>query len=120
MGYSRGADIMPFVANRLPIDARARVGLLALLGLSGRASFQFHWIDILRDSHRPTDLPVAPELERLRGTRILCVYGDDEKDSACRGIDRTLAIPVERDGAHRIYGSDAPDLARTIVAALPG
>jgi type IV secretory pathway VirJ component len=111
---------MPFVANRLPTDAKERVGLLALLGLSGRASFQFHWMDILRDSRRATDLPVAPELERLRGTRILCVYGDDEKDSACRGIDRTLAIPVERDGAHRIYGSDAPDLARTIVAALPG
>jgi type IV secretory pathway VirJ component len=118
IGYSRGADMMPFIANRIAKELRDRVALLALLGLSRRASFEFHWSDLLRDSRRATDLPVAPELERLRGTRILCVYGADEKDSACRGVERALITPIERSGAHRIHDGDASDLARLIVDAM--
>lgn len=121
IGYSRGADMMPFIANRIGQELRDRVALLALLGLSPRASFEFHWTDMIHETRRTTDLPVAPELERLRGKRILCVYGQDEKDSACRGVERALITPVERSGSHKIHESDAAELARLIVGAMaPG
>ncbi|MEP7346857.1 MAG: AcvB/VirJ family lysyl-phosphatidylglycerol hydrolase [Gemmatimonadaceae bacterium] len=118
VGYSRGADMMPFIANRITQELRDRVALVALLGLSPRASFEFHWTDLIRETRRATDLPVVPELERLRGKRIVCVFGEDEKDSACRGVERALATPIERSGSHRIHDSDAADLARVIVEAL--
>ncbi|MFN8583482.1 MAG: AcvB/VirJ family lysyl-phosphatidylglycerol hydrolase [Gemmatimonadaceae bacterium] len=118
VGYSRGADMMPFIANRIAEDLRGQVGLVALLGLSRRASFEFHWSDLIRDARRPTDLPVAPELERLRGVRMLCVYGVDDHGSACRDVEPGLATVVERSGAHRLDADDATDLARTIVGAI--
>lgn len=118
IGYSRGADMMPFVANRIAQDLRDRIALVALLGLSQRASFEFHWTDMIRESRRTTDLPVAPELERLRGKRIVCVYGEAEKDSACRGVERALMTPIERSGSHRIHDTDAADLARLIMGEL--
>ncbi|MFN8571118.1 MAG: AcvB/VirJ family lysyl-phosphatidylglycerol hydrolase [Gemmatimonadaceae bacterium] len=118
IGYSRGADMMPFIANRLAADLKGQVGLVALLGLAPRASFEFHWSDLIRDTRKSTDLPVEPELERLRGKRILCVYGVDDRGSACRGVERGLATVVERSGAHRLDADDAPDLARTIIGAL--
>lgn len=119
IGYSRGADMMPFIANRLEPRVRNHVELLALVGLSTRASFEFHWTDLIRDVRRATDLPVQPELERLRGMRILCVYGEDERDSACRGAERGLVTSVGRDGAaHQIHASDASELAEMIEEAL--
>ena len=100
LGYSRGADLAPFVATRLASDVRSRVGLVAMLGLAQAANFHFYWSDIVSDHRRPTDLPVAPELARLRGTPMLCVYGADETDSGCRDADPTLVQRVERAGGH--------------------
>jgi len=116
VGYSRGADLMPFVANGLPEDLRERVRLVALLGPADHASFQFHTMDLLRDVHRDTDLPVLPEVEGLGWTKVLCVYGDDEKDSLCRlGLPDFVRV-VERDGGHRIKHGGL--VADAIVEAL--
>ena len=37
IGYSQGADVLPFAVNRLPRDAAAQVALAAVLGLSPHA-----------------------------------------------------------------------------------
>ncbi len=118
IGYSRGADIMPFIANRLPEEMRARLDLIAMLSPARRASFHFHWRDLLFDTVRPTDLPVLPELERLRGEQMLCVYGDKEKQPLCPRLDSGLARVVERAGAHRIGAGEAPSLAHLILKQL--
>jgi type IV secretory pathway VirJ component len=89
-GYSHGADLIPFVADRLPPDVASRVVLYAMLGLGPGASFQFHFADLFRDIRRPSDLPVMPELQKLRGRRMLCIYGTDEAASSCRDADSTL------------------------------
>ncbi|HEX3159355.1 MAG TPA: AcvB/VirJ family lysyl-phosphatidylglycerol hydrolase [Gemmatimonadaceae bacterium] len=117
IGYSRGADMLPFVATRLAADVRERVALLALLGLASRASFEFHWVDMVRDEPRASDLLVAPELARLRGMRMLCVYGTDEADSGCRDADPTLMAKAARRGGHHFDG-DYEALARLVLDAL--
>ena len=104
IGYSRGATMLPFVATRLEADLRQRTALLAMLGLERNANFQFHWVDVVRGVHRADNLPVAPELERLRGQRMVCVYGTDETDSACRDADPALITKVERQGNHHLGG----------------
>ena len=118
LGYSRGATVVPFVATRLPADVRARVALIAMLGLETTANFQFHWVDMARDVRRPDDLPVLPEIERLRGARMLCVYGTGEKDSACRIADASLVTRVARPGNHHFDGNWAA-IAAAIAGALP-
>ena len=121
IGYSRGATILPFVATRLDADLRQRTALLAMLGLERNASFQFHWVDVVRDVRRPEDLPVAPELERLRGQHMACVYGTDEKDSACRDADPTLITKVARQGDHHLGGDYRAlgDLILGLLLAVP-
>jgi type IV secretory pathway VirJ component len=117
VGYSRGADLMPFVATRLPADLRARVRLVAMLGLARTANFQFHWRDVVTDTRRPDDRPTGPELEKLRGMRLLCVYGTDEKDSGCRDADSTLVARVARPGGHH-FDRNYPALAGLILGAM--
>jgi type IV secretory pathway VirJ component len=117
VGYSRGADLMPFVASRLPADLKTRVRLVALLGLATAANFQFHWSDVVKDTRRPDDRAVAPELAKLRGMRLLCVYGADERDSGCRDADSTLVTRVARPGGHH-FDRDYGALADLILGAM--
>ena len=117
VGYSRGADLAPFVVNRLPSDLRAELALVALLGPAERAGFQFHWTDLLTDTSKPSDPPILPELERLRGTPVLCVYGKDEKESLCRLAD-TSAVRVDRRKGHHHFDGDYDAIAAEILRLL--
>lgn len=117
IGYSRGADIAPFIVNRLPADLRTRVDLVAMLGPAKNANFQFHLVDLVRDVQRPSDLPTLPEIARLRGTRMLCIYGTEETESACLFADSTLVTRVARTGGHRI-DRDFDELSATVLRAV--
>lgn len=117
VGYSRGADIMPFVANRLPSDLRSRVRLVALLGLAPNANFKFHLIDLISNHHRSDDLPTVPEVQRLRGTRILCFYGVKEKEAACSSFPDSVATAVAMPDGHH-FGGRYGEIADRIVTAL--
>jgi len=117
VGYSRGADIAPFIVNRLPSGLRQQVALIALLGPAERANFHFHWTDMLTETSKPTDRPILPELERLRGTPVLCVYGKDEKESLCRLAD-TSAVRVDRRSGRHHFDGDYDALANEILQFL--
>ncbi len=104
VGYSRGADVLPFMVARLPDDLRRRVRLVSLVGLSRRAGFEFHFADFFRRENQ-ADRATIPEIQRLRGMRLLCVYGADEEDSACRDLPPDLAQSFELPGGHHFGGA---------------
>jgi type IV secretory pathway VirJ component len=118
VGYSRGADIAPFMISRLPPDLRAKIVLVAMLGLSDHTNFQFRFRDIFIDSRRPTDVKTLPELEHLRGMNLLCVYGADEKDSGCRSAPPGLVKEVVRNGGHH-FDDDFKAIGDIVLDALP-
>lgn len=104
IGYSRGADIVPFVAARWPDDLRARLSMVAMVSMSRKANFKYHLIDLVRDVDRPDDIDIAPEIARLRGLRVICVYGDGDTHSGCPTADSTIVTRVARAGGHRVTG----------------
>jgi type IV secretory pathway VirJ component len=115
VGYSFGADVLPFLVSRLPPDLRARVALVGLLGLSEQASFEFHvtgWLGVETGRH-----PTAAEVARLGTTPVLCLRGEDEADSACRLLRgpavRTATLP----GGHH-FGGDYERIAEEMLAEL--
>lgn len=115
IGYSQGADVLPFAINRLPARTRASVQLTALLGLGQKAAFEFHvthWIGASGDR------PIAPEAQKLSAAGTLCIHGSDERDSLCPQLApkhvRSLALP----GGHH-FGGDYDALAGRILEAVP-
>jgi type IV secretory pathway VirJ component len=66
------------------------------------------------DAARASTLPVRPEVEKLRGTPIMCVYGQDEPDSLCRQLDAELATRVPQAGGHH-FGGDYDDIVARIL-----
>jgi type IV secretory pathway VirJ component len=108
IGYSRGADIAPFVMTRLAARWRERIPLLVLVSPAQFAGFQFHLMDLMSSKRRPGDLSLLPEVERLSGLPILCVYGDDDKGALCPvappGLMQSVALNRghQMDGAHGV------------------
>jgi type IV secretory pathway VirJ component len=104
VGYSRGADILPFMVSRLPADVRTSIDLVALLGLEPAIDFRYHpsWIPLYHP--KEPQHAVMPELEKLRGMPLLCVYGEKEKDSLCPALDARLATIVREPGSHHFAG----------------
>ena len=119
LGYSRGADVLPFLAARLAPDLRARVAVIALLGPARSVDFEFHLSDWVADADQATELPIRPEVEKLRGMHLLCVYGADETDSLCSEIGPPLATVLEQPGGHH-FGGDYDAIVTRILAAAGG
>jgi type IV secretory pathway VirJ component len=117
IGYSFGADVMPFMVTRLPPDLADKVSLIVLMSPTGTADFHFHPSEWLR---KPADdsLPMLPELEKLRGRKMLCAYGRLEKDSFCLRLDG-LADLLIRPGKH-IVGKDYGPVADWILGRNSG
>ncbi len=116
IGYSQGADTLPFMVNRLPPATRRMVGLTALLGLSSSADFQFHFSNWLRES---TDgLPTAPELARWSGSPYLCLYGAQDTDAACAKLSGKDGVSVKLSGGHH-FGGGYRQIATEILSRLP-
>jgi len=118
VGYSRGADLAPFIVSRWPDALRRRLALVTLIGFADHVSFEFHWKDVLYETRRRTDLPTRPELERIRGMRILCVYGQGEKDSLCPSLDASLARVVRHSGGHVLNAASGAAVAALVASAL--
>ncbi|MEA3247641.1 MAG: AcvB/VirJ family lysyl-phosphatidylglycerol hydrolase, partial [Gemmatimonadota bacterium] len=114
VGYSRGADLAPFIANRLDAAVRSQLAGVVMVAPAGRAAFEITLRDVMGGAPRPTDLPVMPELERLRGTPMLCAYGREERQPFCARLDSTLATVVVRAGGHRLADPDGRAVARLI------
>jgi type IV secretory pathway VirJ component len=112
VGYSRGSDVLPFMASRLPADLRDKVRLVALLGFSHRAGFELHLTDFLGGSGR--GLLTLPEIRKLRGMHVLCVYGSEETDSACRDLSPDLASSMSLPGGHH-FGGSYREIGRSIL-----
>ncbi len=117
LGYSFGADVLPFLISRLPADLRGQITLVALLSLGGRAEFEFHltdWLGATSGSARP----VAPEIEKLKGMRILCFYGQEDSDELCSKLPQGLVEPMTFPGGHVIghdYQAIGEDILRRIL-----
>ena len=82
VGYSFGADVLPFIANRLPLDLRSRLTTITLLGPEPGTSFEVHLMDWL-PGVGSGGLPVQPEIQALGNLPVLCVYGEGESDALC-------------------------------------
>ena len=114
IGYSQGADVLPFAVNRLAPATRAHIALAVLMGMSEHAVFEFHvsnWIS--NDNSGPATMP---EVNRITGIPVLCIYGEGDNDSLCPKLDADKVRIVKLPGGHHFNG-DYAGLAREILAA---
>lgn len=122
IGYSFGADILPFAYNRLPAEWQQRVGTLALLAPGRGADFEVSISGWLGRSNAG-GAPTVPELQRIPPAKILCVYGAKEKtESLCTAPGAGAITRLERPGDHhfdRRYDLIADAIRAHLAAGKP-
>ena len=114
VGYSFGGDVLPAMASGFPPELRSRIKLIVLLGPGRTADFEFHITDWIGGVSHKTDQPILPEIEKLKGTKFLCMYGDDDNDTVCKDLHRDQAVVVRVQGGHH-FGGDYKALAARIL-----
>jgi type IV secretory pathway VirJ component len=101
------------VVNRLPADLRAKVASVSLLGIDGNAAFEISISDWVGTDE--TGPQTRPEVGRISGLPVLCLYGAGEKDSICPGLPEP-GIRREQVGTGHHFGGEYATLAERILA----
>jgi type IV secretory pathway VirJ component len=114
VGYSFGADVLPFAYDRLPADAKARVVQLSLLGFANAADFEIRVAGWLGEPPGKDALPTAPALAPIDPAMIQCFYGASETDSACELLEPASKAEVIRTAGGHHFDNDYAALARRI------
>ncbi|NLU96228.1 AcvB/VirJ family lysyl-phosphatidylglycerol hydrolase [Chitinophaga sp. Ak27] len=115
IGYSLGADVLPFIYNSLPANVAAEVKHVVLLSPSLYTDLEVHVSDMLgKSSTRGMSVPA--EINKMTGKPLLLVFGAEEKDfnfSALNIQYQKLILP----GGHA-YDEDANGVAGKILTSL--
>ena len=113
VGYSQGADVLPFMINRLPAGQKKQIERIALLGLEEHVDFEVHVSNWL-SSADSGQYAVVPETNKLGNLPVLCIHGDEETDTACDKLKAPGARAIEMKGGHH-FGGRYSQLARLIL-----
>lgn len=94
IGFSYGADVVPFIVSRLPAARQQQIDRLTLLSIGKLAEFEVHvknWV-----SDEQFGVEILPELRKLKLARMDCIFGEEEAaDSVCADL-QDHAMKVEK------------------------
>jgi len=114
IGYSFGADVMPFVQSRLPKPILQSLKTTLLLSPSERTDFEVHLLDAFTSSSHA--LPVMPEINQLTKP-VTLFFGSDEKTDYAKAITSKTVHVITLDGGHH-YNNDGATLAKQLINAV--
>lgn len=86
-GYSFGADVVPFIYNRLPAPTKRAVVAIGLFSPFASTDFMVHTADLLNLSSDNKPYKVQPEVQRIR-IPVYCFYGEKEEPKALSGLEK--------------------------------
>jgi type IV secretory pathway VirJ component len=117
IGYSQGADMIPFMVNRLPAPLRSRIAAVGLIGPDDTAEFDNGLSGYTVGRTQPPPLPVAPEIERAKDLKTVCIYGQTERRSLCPRLDPQLGIGLLAMPTGHAFQGHAPQMIARLLEA---
>ncbi len=103
IGYSFGADVLPFLWQNLDEGSRSKVSHVIFLGLGDTAAMEITvggWVGVTPDE----SLPTLPAARSISGAHIMCFYGVDEGSNACPALASYGAEVYAMPGGHHFDG----------------
>lgn len=119
LGYSFGANTVPFAWPYLPKQLQDRISLVGLIGTEKTTPFQVSvgaWLGLGGDNE------VAPAVVKIPASKVLCVYGSEEDDTACTDTSLSAVEKIELPGDHHYdekYELLATKLMEAVTARQP-
>jgi len=100
IGYSFGADVLPFIANNLPTETKQKISLIALLGMGKTAAFEFRLSSWMNADKSHDRLAILPEIENMKWANSICVYGVADTAAYCSSVVSHGVKAISMSGDH--------------------
>ena len=117
VGYSLGAEIIPFVATRVPEDLLGKVAMVVMLGPSDETMFEYHIMDWLFSTKDRPKYSVIEEIRKIHGPKVLCVTSVLDRECICEELDPGQVTVLKRAGGHH-YNNNYMRLTEAIMLEL--
>ena len=117
MGYSFGADVIPFIANRLPEELKKRLDLVAMLSPDDKTDFEVTISSMLNLGDENT-YDVLAEIRKMNYAKKLCIFGSEEDDEDIQKSFKSYgAVITVLNGGHH-YNDNYPLIVSSILKHL--
>ncbi len=113
IGYSFGADVLPFILSRLPKDLHDKILASFLMASSGSTDFEIHWADIFGGNAK-RDMDVVSEINKLVDDKIIIISSSDDRHLEANKITLKRYTHEILPGGHHFDG-DTDEIVRVIL-----
>ncbi|MBB2497270.1 virulence factor family protein [Aquipseudomonas ullengensis] len=114
-GYSFGADVLPAFYNQLKASDQQQVDAILLLALARSGNFEIEvqgWLGKVG-----AEAATGPELLKLPGAKLLCVYGSEEAAESGCTLPNAPGELLQLPGGHH-YDGNYPALAERLLQGI--
>lgn len=115
IGYSFGAEVVPFLITRFPRELRSEVVSAVLLSPETTTDFEIHISNMLGLGNPKDIYKVTDEIVKAQMVPILIIYGDGEKSKVPALLSGTTVKVVKIPGDHH-YKSNETLIVETMKA----
>jgi len=99
IGYSLGAEIVPFIVNRLPEEIKSKVESAVLLSPATTTDFEIHISNMLGMGNRQNTYNTMDEITKM-SVPTLIIFGDGEKTEIPELLSKTPVVIRKIPGDH--------------------
>jgi type IV secretory pathway VirJ component len=117
VGYSMGADVLPFIYHKLPVALQEQVHHLVFMSPSVSTDMVVHLSDMLGKTSTPGSMNVPAAMSNITGKPLLLIFGQDEKDFGSKLLTGSNYKQVVLPGGHH-YNDDATGVVQQILSYI--
>jgi type IV secretory pathway VirJ component len=114
VGYSLGAEIVPFIVNRLPEEIKSKIESAVLLSPATTTDFEIHISNMLGMGNRQNTYNTIDEIIKMQSVPTLIIFGEGEKTEIPGLLSKTSVIIRKIPGDHH-YKFNLPLIMQTMM-----
>lgn len=105
IGYSQGAEVIPFIFTRLPEEIRLHVSSLVMLSPELFTDFEIHVSNMMGLGNKKNTFDVVAELSKVKDPLQLFIFGEGEKTTLPDLVKGKNVEVVRVPGDHHFKGN---------------
>jgi type IV secretory pathway VirJ component len=113
VGYSFGADVLPFIVNKLDAETTGYIDGLVMMSPDELGDFEIHVLDMLSISNPKNKFDVPGEAKKIQKMKVMALFGDEEPEEDLRSF-RDIGLIIETIPGSHHYNNDV----NAVVAAI--
>ncbi len=116
-GYSFGADIVPFIVNKLSPDFKKKLSRVILMSPDRFGDFEIHLSDMLNMGLSKRKYNVVEEVKKINFVTTTCIFGKNEETINIKSFKETGSEVIILPGDHH-YNDNFRILSDTLIRLL--